>query len=131
MKDRILVVEDDFCNCISALVAFDKNENVENVLAAASLTEALKQVEEFRPTLALLDVHIKEGKGTAVGAVLTQKNIPYVYVTGVEPDGNHSDGHDIIAAIEIQDASRKTLARFITRDKDADIWKAAYDFLKN
>ena len=127
MKERILVVEDDLISIICALSAFEKNESIEDVVAATSLIEAIRQIDVFRPTLALLDIHIIGGLGTAVAKILETKNIPYLYVTGVGP---HID-HNNIEAIEIQDKNFKALERYNCTEKKSEIWKNGYLFIKN
>lgn len=78
MMDRILIVEDSLDNMIGGLTAFNKNSDVEDVIAVASLTEAIDSISTFKPTVALIDMNIRGGRGTEVGKLLT---IPHVYVT--------------------------------------------------
>lgn len=125
MKERILVVEDNFINSICALAAFHEDARIEDVVATGELGEALRQVEEFRPTIALLDINIIGGKGTEVGKVLAEKKIPFVYVTGIGKTIGH---HENIEAIEIQSTELKTLERFTTVEKSSEIWAKAYEY---
>ncbi|MCU0678831.1 MAG: response regulator [Planctomycetes bacterium] len=129
MKERILVVEDMLENALSALIALGRYDGVEDAVVAGSLSHALKIVNEFKPTVALLDINIPGGSGTEVGRELDKRRIPYVYVTGVGRDNGH--GHSIVDAIEIKDKNLKTLLRYERCSKDPEIWQRAYEILQN
>lgn len=126
MKDRILIVEDRLINQIGAFKAF---REVAEARAEAVVNEAIEAIDMFKPTVALVDMHIIGGLGTQIGKVLREKGIPYVYVTGI---GDTS--HNILEAIEIQkedeDGNMVTLARFDKTEKDAEIWEVAYKLAK-
>lgn len=129
MKERILIVEDTFINGLFALIAFDEDEGVEDAIVVGELEEALKQAEEFRPTVALLDINIIGGKGTEVGKILAEKKIPFVYVTGITKDGREPDsGHDKIDSIEIKNSIFETLENFPKVEKLSEIWLKAYEY---
>jgi len=131
IKERILVVEDDHINMICALAAFGYDESFEDVIIIPSYDEAVEAIDKFRPTVALLDVNIKgRGTGKDIGGILKEKGIPYVYVTGVSRIGDHSDDrHKETFAIEIQ-SEDETLGRFEKVEKDQEIWRTAYEKLK-
>jgi CheY-like chemotaxis protein len=133
MKDRILVVEDDFVNMISALVAFQGYSEVEDNIVVGVYEDVLQKIEEFKPTIALLDVNIKGGgSGTDIGKILKGKGIPYVYVSGI--DAKSAGSHLVIIAIGIKmetgSGELRIVERFETREKGPEIWRRAYEILK-
>ena len=79
--------------------------------------EALAKIEEFKPTLALVDVNIIGGSGRDLANVLKEKGIPFVFVTA------SGEG------VEIQ-SENETLAKIgKSPDKDPEVWRAAYGLL--
>ncbi|MCK5510650.1 hypothetical protein KAI65_03860 [Candidatus Parcubacteria bacterium] len=130
MKDRILVVEDNFPNMIGALAAFHNDENVEDVIVIPTFKEVVEKLDEFKPTVALLDIHIIGGTGKDVGKILKEKSIPYIYLTGISIGSGH---HAKIVAIAIKyenaKGELKTLLEINKTDKDQEVWRAAYEKL--
>ena len=125
MKERLMIVEDQLINMLGALIAFNEGGNIEVGDVHATIAGALKMIDEFKPTVALLDIHLKDGLSTEVAKVLDEKSIPYLYVTGV---GDLSHGR--IDAIEIQDKNFKTIESFDSIDKGVKIWQKAFEILK-
>lgn len=126
MKDRLMIVEDQFISMICALSAFDGIE-VEVGNIHGTVEGGLKMIDEFQPTMALLDIHLADnGRGTDIGKVLSEKNIPYLYVTGV----GENPSHNCIDAVEIQDSNFKTIERFEGCDKNPEIWRRGFEILK-
>ncbi len=126
-----MVVEDTFCYAIAALGAFDNSET--DVIVVGNLKDALLKIDEYQPTIALLDVNIKGGKGTQVGAVLKKRGIPYIYVTGL--DAVNSTGHlmgGIIAVAIKKEVNDKLVAvkTMKKQTKDSEVWQEAYKILK-
>ena len=116
-KQRILIIEDDLANMIGALSAFNEDKDVEDCLAVGNYQEALVKIEEFKPTLALVDVNIIGGSGRDLANILKEKGIPFVFVTA---SGN---------GVEIQ-SEGGTLAKIgESSDKGPEVWRAAYGFL--
>jgi CheY-like chemotaxis protein len=78
---RRLVVEDD------PIIALDFEDTilgfgVKTVRAAASVTRALKMIEERAPDFVLLDVGLVREKSFAVAERLDALGIPFAFVTG-------------------------------------------------
>jgi CheY-like chemotaxis protein len=81
MPDDVLVVEDD------PIIALDFEDTilgfgVKTVRAAASVTRALKMIEERAPDFVLLDVGLVREKSFAVAERLDALGIPFAFVTG-------------------------------------------------
>jgi CheY-like chemotaxis protein len=85
MPTDVLIVEDD---PIIALGFEDTIEGfgVKTVRAAASVTRALKMIDERAPDFALLDVGLVREKSFAIAERLTALKIPFVFVTGYGAD---------------------------------------------
>jgi DNA-binding NtrC family response regulator len=81
MKDKVLIVEDEL------IVARDIRRTLERngfrvVGVARTAEKALQLVEEFNPSLVLLDIFLKGNlTGIDVAEHLNEKNIPFVYVS--------------------------------------------------
>jgi CheY-like chemotaxis protein len=78
---RVLLVEDEF------LIAME----LENVLQqcgcevlgpASSVQQALAVLADGRPEVALLDVNLRGQRATPVAAVLRERGVPFVLMTG-------------------------------------------------
>jgi CheY-like chemotaxis protein len=81
MPDDVLVVEDD------PIIALDFEDTilgfgVKTVRAAASVTRALKMIDERAPDFVLLDVGLVREKSFAVAERLDALGIPFAFVTG-------------------------------------------------
>src|SRR4030095_10044728 len=80
MKDKILIVEDEL------IVARDIRKTLERngfrvVGVSRTAEKALQLVEEFNPSLVLLDIFLKGNlTGIDVASRLNEKNITFVYV---------------------------------------------------
>jgi CheY-like chemotaxis protein len=79
--DDVLVVEDD------PIIALDFEDTilgfgVKTVRAAASVTRALKMIDERAPDFVLLDVGLVREKSFAVAERLDALGIPFAFVTG-------------------------------------------------
>lgn len=114
-NEKVLIVEDDLVNCICALEAFKDSEDC--IVLTAFNKECIKKLEEFNPTVALLDIDIAEGSGLDFGKLLKQKGTPFVYVTRVGTN------------VQIQDENNTALAEFQKQKKDIEIWLSAYGTL--
>ena len=81
MKDKVLIVEDEL------IVARDMRKTLERngfrvVGVARTADKALQLVEEFNPSLVLLDIFLKGHlTGIDVAEQLNKKNIPFIYVS--------------------------------------------------
>jgi CheY-like chemotaxis protein len=81
VPDDVLVVEDD------PIIALDFEDTilgfgVKTVRAAASVTRALKMIDERAPDFVLLDVGLVREKSFAVAERLETLGIPFAFVTG-------------------------------------------------
>jgi light-regulated signal transduction histidine kinase (bacteriophytochrome) len=77
----ILVVEDQ------SLIAMDIEETLRRsgaheVFLAASVENAVEQLSEFTPDVAVLDFSLSEGTSESVADVLTSKGVPFLFATG-------------------------------------------------
>jgi CheY-like chemotaxis protein len=85
---RILVAEDE---SLISLLAEDMlmDAGVAEVVIAASMAEA-KDALATRPRMdaAVLDVKLGMDSGLELGAVLIEQSIPFVFATGLGPDGD-------------------------------------------
>lgn len=85
-KEKILVVEDDFANAVSALQAFSKYK----VKIVDNYESFLEQLEKFKPDVVLSDAEIKVSKESRkkkdcrdeIAEECEKRNILYVFVTG-------------------------------------------------
>lgn len=81
MKDKVLIVEDEL------IVARDLRKTLERngfkvVGVARTAEKALQLVEDFNPSLVILDIFLKgDLTGIDVAEHLNKKNIPFVYVS--------------------------------------------------
>ncbi|WP_156386492.1 response regulator [Rhizobium sp. Leaf391] len=79
----VLVVEDE------PFIAMD----IDEVLRAAGLTvelrssrsDALKWLENRSPATAVLDLHLRDGDGLAIAAVLQSRGVPVIFCSGGDP----------------------------------------------
>ena len=90
--------------------------------------DALELLELGVIDLALLDVNIghREKTGKDIGAICSEKNVPHVYVTGVDAERNN---HHTIIAVEIKNSNGDTLERIEANKKEEKIWRRAYELL--
>src|SRR6202008_1100458 len=81
MKDKVLIVEDEL------IVARDIRKTLERngfkVAGVARTAEkALQLIEEFEPSLALVDIFLKGNQtGIDLAKYLNEKEIPFIYVS--------------------------------------------------
>lgn len=134
-QEKILVVEDNFINAICAITGLSEYKNIDDVLTTGNYGLTMENLDEYKPTAALVDLNFpgysgKELPGQAIGKELKKRGIPYLYVTGVSEEYGH--GHTNIVAIEVKrdkDEGLETLLRFDKVEKDPEIWQTAYDKL--
>ncbi len=80
-RNGVLVVED------SAIIAMDVEEmlgamGVSNITVAASCAAALDALDNATPQFALLDFKLGDGTSEPVATALSQRSIPFWFVTG-------------------------------------------------
>ncbi|WP_104667085.1 response regulator [Ensifer adhaerens] len=83
MSKTVLLVEDEF------LIAMDLKLLLEQrgwivIGPAATVVEALGLLQNARPSVAVLDVTLKDGPVTRVAEVLRARNIPFVIASAYE-----------------------------------------------
>ena len=113
MRKTVLVVEDEF------LIAMDLSLLLERrgwqvIGPAATTNEALRLLERKRPTVALLDVTLRDGTVTPVAEALRTQNVPFIVASaydrpelvggkvlaGAPNVGKPSEEHRLLAALE-------------------------------
>ena len=85
LPDNVLVVEDDPLIALGfedTIVGF----GVKAVRSAASVSQALKMIEERAPEFALLDVALIREMSFAIAERLDALGIPFAFVTGYSAD---------------------------------------------
>jgi len=85
LPDDVLVVEDDPIIALGfedTIVSF----GVSAVRSAASVSQALKMIEERAPEFALLDVALVREMSFAIAERLDALKIPFAFVTGYSAD---------------------------------------------
>ena len=77
---KALIVEDELIVASHLKTILQKN-GVEVTGIAANISEALKYIDK-EPDMVLLDIHLSDNEtGITIGTILTQKGIPFIYVT--------------------------------------------------
>ncbi|MCQ4161118.1 GAF domain-containing protein [Roseomonas sp. GC11] len=81
LSGRVLLVEDNL------LIAMDAEEQLrrlgaEAVEVAASVQAALRSLEQLRPDIALLDVHLGRENSFPVADALRARGVPFLFATG-------------------------------------------------
>jgi CheY-like chemotaxis protein len=87
LPDDVLIVEDDPIIALGfedTVVGF----GVSVVRTAASVSQALKMIEERAPEFALLDVALVREMSFAIAERLDALKIPYIFVTGYGADAS-------------------------------------------
>ena len=83
VNDIILMVEDE------PFIAIDMEETLLNagysVEARSSRTNALRWLSENTPSVAILDVYLKDGDGTEIALILRDRGVPIIFCSGGSP----------------------------------------------
>ena len=83
---KVLVVEDEFVIALSMEAALRRG-GYDVVGPAASVRQAFSRLDAERPGAAVLDVNLGEELVFPVADALTERRVPFVFVTGYEqPD---------------------------------------------
>ncbi len=120
MEERILVVEDKFEFILEAFYGLD---GLGDAKAVSNVNDGLDAVDEYKPTVALLDVNIIGGKSFPIAQKLSELGIPFVFVTAV---GHHSEHYG--TGLEIQDKNKDVLEKLKSTYKGQEVWRKAYDY---
>jgi DNA-binding response OmpR family regulator len=84
LADVILMVEDE------PFIAIDMEETLVKagytVEARSSRTDALKWLSENTPSVAILDVYLKDGDGTEIALILRDRGVPIIFCSGGSPN---------------------------------------------
>jgi DNA-binding response OmpR family regulator len=84
VTDVILMVEDE------PFIAIDMEETLlkagYSVEARSSRTDALKWLSENTPSVAILDVYLKDGDGTEIALILQTRGVPIIFCSGGSPN---------------------------------------------
>jgi len=116
MKRKVLIVEDEFV--VANNLQLTLEEAAYEVCGIAdSFNEALDMIEQYHPTLVLLDIYLKGAKtGIDLATVLTEKDIAFVYLSANTNENMFEDAKatqpygflvkpfrskDVLAALEI------------------------------
>ena len=82
-SDVILLVEDE------PFIAIDIEEALLNagysVEARSSRKNALRWLSENTPSVAILDVYLKDGDGTEIALILRDRGVPIIFCSGGSP----------------------------------------------
>lgn len=77
MRKTVLIVEDEFLIAMDLMLLFEQHGWA--VLGpAATVREALRLLESELPTVAILDVTLRDGVVTLVAEALRAQNVPFV-----------------------------------------------------
>lgn len=133
MKKKILVVEDDFANAVSAMQAFSEYE----VKITDSYESFLEQLEKFKPDVVLSDAKIKIDKESKekkdfrdeIAEECEKRSIPYVFVTGALKKEDHHKTE--VNIIKKNKEGYKVLKTYDTKEKNEEVWLEAYKLLKS
>ncbi len=83
MKPTILILEDDFF-LRQDLVDFVKGQFTAEPKSAASANQAMALISRDTQ-FAILDIEVLDGNSFGVAEILTDRKIPYVFVSGSDP----------------------------------------------
>jgi DNA-binding response OmpR family regulator len=87
---RILVVEDE--QHVAMMLAGSLEElGFEKIDLANSIAAAVAAIDQVKPDVVLLDVHVVDGVTRPVGELLRHHDIPFVVMSG-GPEGNKEIG---------------------------------------
>jgi CheY-like chemotaxis protein len=79
---RVLIVEDE--PLVSMIIGGIVEETVPSVVIVKTSVEDAKKVLADTLNFALLDVDVTNGKTYEIARLLTERNVPYVFVSGSE-----------------------------------------------
>lgn len=84
VTDVILLVEDE------PFIAIDMEETLlkagYSVEARSSRTDALRWISTHTPSVAILDVYLKDGDGTEIALILQARDVPIIFCSGGRPN---------------------------------------------
>lgn len=84
VTDVILMVEDE------PFIAIDMEETLlkagYTVEARSSRTDALKWLTDNTPSVAILDIYLKDGDGTEIALILQARGVPIIFCSGGSPN---------------------------------------------
>jgi len=141
IEEKVLVVEDNFSNAMSALIGLNNYKDIKNIEVVGVYDLAKEKLDTYQPTVALVDMNFKrtenskpEYLGIEFGKELKKREIPYLYVTGISEKYSHGhEIHEIIIGIEVKkendEGDLETLVKFDKFEKDEEVWQKAYDKL--
>ena len=135
---KVLVVEDDVANAITAMQFFN-SKDVEAVIVS-NVETAVQKLQEEVFLAAILDVEIPRGKGAnperlgpEVGKVAKEGGVPYVYLTGYTPHGHgHHHGHGPQAMVFLDEVClEKGQGETVPAKSSAEAWAKAWEILQS
>ena len=89
MKPKVLIVEDDFLLAAS-LAEFVQQDLKAEPVHVVSVKEALQIVPDKIPpeeiAIAILDIELVDGESFPIARKLKEKNVPFVFVSGNNPE---------------------------------------------
>lgn len=92
---RILIIEDELVIAENTKMQINRLYPTSEVEVAGSLSEAEQFLENFKPTLALLDIRLGEkDNGIVFSETLVKKGVPFIFLTA------HGDHKTISSAIK-------------------------------
>ena len=92
MKPRVLILEDNFL--LSENLAEIVHHDLEaDALQVSHVSEAMTKIPDGF-ALALLDIEVLDGKSYPVARKLMQNDIPFIFVSGNDPDSLPKDLRD-------------------------------------
>ena len=89
-KDMTILVVDDDVSIRTLMKALLESCGVGHVLVAATYKEAEETASAVKLNGAFLDLVLQRGSGLDIGRMLTEKNVPVVFCSGVSDEFNIS-----------------------------------------
>ena len=92
MKDKILIVEDDYSILTGLAYALEKEEYL--VTQCRTIAEAMEKITQEDFALILLDLQLPDGRGSEISAEIKKRRVQVIYLTVVD------DENEIVRCLE-------------------------------
>lgn len=92
MKDKILIVEDDYSILTGLAYALEKEEYL--VTQCRTIAEAMEKITQEDFALILLDLQLPDGRGSEISAEIKKRRAQVIYLTVVD------DENEIVRCLE-------------------------------
>ena len=86
---KVVLVDDEayIRNSIKTSLIDDFREDIESINEAESVASAVKLIQELKPDLLFLDIHLQDGTGFDILSKIDTKNLNIIFITGYD---NHA-----------------------------------------